>query len=309
MSAKVKNTSIIVSALVIGYLLGYICGNIFGFLPTTTGEFCKGDVSKVRMFHKKSVENSVSPFEQKLLNDTTALNKAVEVTQILSDKLLQFSELISLSVSVAGDIPELNKEVDAIKSASELSENATYAGKVATASFEKLKMGTDSELAIDVERASQNLALAYIFINHQAALGKDFVIEVDNYLSKNRRNEDLAMVRNLWAVFCAENAVITGDDAELAYWGNKRIISSNSDYLASKYQGIIKLSSIVSAFNSIAGAGTISDIITDLKGVGNQSGFGALNSEETIKGIFFSGWLFSSEEALGTLAPALHQYA
>jgi len=222
MNATVKNTAIIASALVIGYVGGGLLG-----LPPTTEYISKGDITKVSKFHKNSVENSGSAYQQKLLNNATALSEATEATQILSDKLSQFSELVDLSMSVAGEIPELNKEVAALESVYGLSENAMYAGKVASASFEKLQSGNDNELAIDVEQASQNLTLAYLFIDHQVGLGKDFVTAADKYLKKNKNNEDLAMVRDLWAIFCAENAVIDGNDAELAYWGKQELVSSD----------------------------------------------------------------------------------
>lgn len=260
MKAKVKNTAVLVLALVVGYVGGSILG-----LPPTTGLHSEGDVAKVSKFHKSSVESSISAYQQKLLSDTTALNEATEATRILSNKLSQFYELSGLSMMVAGEIPELSEEVAALKSVYGLSENAMHAGEVASASLGKLQSGEDNELAIDVEQASQNLTLAYMSIDHQVGLGKDFVTAADNYLSKNKYDEDLAAVRDLWAVFCAENAVIDGNAAEMAYWGKQKILSSDLGASAILVQGIDDLKTSIDELKGII---VLSASIDEIKGMG-----------------------------------------
>jgi len=202
------------------FLGGYAAGAFFGF-PTVDSEAGQGDVSKVSKFYKSNVESKESAFQQMLKTDSTALNEAFFIAEVFSTKMFEFSDLVKLSVDVAGDIPELSNEIEALKEVTILSNNASKAGEVAMASYNKLKTGENSELAIDVEQATQNLSLAYILIDRQVALGKNFVTATDKYLAKNAENENLALVRDMWAEYCAENAILNGDKTEYAYWNGK----------------------------------------------------------------------------------------
>jgi len=212
--------SVLYFSLLALFLGGYALGAFLGF-PLVGSETGQGDISKVNKFYKASVESKESAFQQKLKTDSTALNEAFFIAEVFSTKMFEFSDLVKLSVDVAGDIPELNNEIEALKEITILSNNASKAGEVAMASYNKLKTGENSELAIDVEQATQNLSLAYILIDRQVALGKNFVTATDKYLAKNAENENLALVRDMWIEYCAENAILNGDKKEYAYWSGK----------------------------------------------------------------------------------------
>jgi len=207
-------------SLLLLFFGGYGAGAFLGF-PPIDSEAGQGDVSKVSKFYKGNVQSKESAFQQKLKTDSTALNEAFFIAEVFSTKMFEFSDLVKLSVDVAGDIPELSNEIEALKEVTILSNNASKAGEVAMASYNKLKTGENSELATDVEQATQNLSLAYLLIDRQVALGKNFVTATDNYLAKNAENENLALVRDMWAEYCVENAILNGDKKEYAYWNGK----------------------------------------------------------------------------------------
>jgi len=224
MKAKVKNTLIAVGLLAVGYAAGIIIA-----IPDSSGNMAKGDISKVSMFRKAIIQPEYSAFEAKLLNDTLAREEESLSKDILVLKLQEFADLVDRSISVAGDIEELQNEVNALRQLKEMSLNAAKAGEVANAAFDNLQNGNKEDLGISYEQASQNMAVAYMLIDKQVRTGKEFAIAADEYFVKHSDMADLESVRDSWALFCCENAFLNGDKQEQKFWvGNKNVHIADS---------------------------------------------------------------------------------
>jgi len=224
MNTKSKTTILVIVALVIGFFAGVFIG-----VPIISNSAGLGDVSKVNLFRKSTDSTFVSAFEQKLKNDTVAFNNESAFVQLLSSRMFDFANLVEYTVIAAGDNKQLSEEVNALKNVKELSENALQAAKVAFASLEYLSTGEKTELATGYEQASKNLFVAYLLIDRQVQLGKQFVAAADKYLKGKSAEDvpDLAFVRDLWVNYCGESAWLNGDKLELEYWENKTAIASS----------------------------------------------------------------------------------
>jgi len=228
MNTKVKTTAVIIGALAIGYFIGAFFG-----LPETSSNLASGNVAKVSKYHKATVSPKISAFQEKLQNDPEALESASITMAVLSSRMEDFSLLVDKSISVAGDMSEFSEEVDDLRTVKELSDNAVQAGRIASASLESLVSGENSEISTDYEQASNNLTVAYLMVERQVKLGKNFYISLDNYLLKNTSgNPELIEIRDLWGEYCAGSAILNGDNEEKEFWGKQGCLSDSNTSVA-----------------------------------------------------------------------------
>jgi len=223
MNTKAKITVISITALV----AGYVAGSIFG-LPQVSHGMGSGDISKVSKYYKTSANSSVSAYQEKLLNDAEALQEACISMEVLTSRMNDFSALVDRSIQVAEGKEEFKNDVNALKSVKNLSDNAVETGKIASVSFQSLLNGETNDLSADYEQVAQNLAVAYLMVDRQVSLGKQFVSTADLYLRRNsiEDNYDLALLRDLWADYCAGSAYLNNNNDEMAYWNKKECLLS-----------------------------------------------------------------------------------
>lgn len=62
-------------------------------------------------------------------------------------------------------------------------------------------------------RASQNLSLSFLLVERQTSIGKQFVSDVDSFLSGKEPDTyiELTIARDLWAAYCAGETANTDD--------------------------------------------------------------------------------------------------
>ncbi len=278
MKAKAKSILGVVVALLVGYLVGAFLG-----LPTTSG-VGQGNISKVSKFHMSSVSPAMSAFQERIQNDSTEMAKAALSLTVLSSRMNEFSELVSIAVEVADNNKELESEVEALKTVQRIADNAVNAGKIALNSFDDVASGAKNNSVSEYEQASQNLTVAYLMVDRQVQVGKQFVTAVDKYL-KDKSIEDnitLATVRDLWASYCAGSAVLNSDKEELKYWENQNNklsyeqISSSLDSLNnSKLISSLQVDYVLGLTNegvlSDAIAESISNQVTTLSNAGKET--------------------------------------
>lgn len=225
MSTKSKTSALflLIGAFVIGFCAGAFIG-----LPGTGDNLASGDVSKVNSFRKSTASSTTSTLEQKLKSDTLAFNNESATVELISTRMSEFANLVDCAIKAAGDKEELSEEVNALKNVRELSENALQTAKVASASLESLSTGEKNDLAMDYDQASKNLLMAFLLVDRQVQLGKQFVVAVDKYLEGKSADDapELVRVRDLWANYCGESAWLNGDKQEVAYWENKSTIDT-----------------------------------------------------------------------------------
>jgi|GEM_PF-2241066 hypothetical protein len=216
------SSKVIVSVILLlaGFGLGYLCANV-----STTGSNGKGDITKVSKYSKNVVSPQASAFQEKIMNDPAELQRAKASLTLLGSRMTEFDNLVDMSVISCEGIAELAPSVSKLTSIRSLSDNAKKTALDAIDAFNSMVAGTKNS-ASDYESASQKLSLAYMMVDRQITVGKEFVTDVDSYLKgKNvEDNMELALSRDLWAGYCAGEAVLNGDKDEFAYWTKKEAL-------------------------------------------------------------------------------------
>jgi len=232
MKKSIKNSLIIVASLAVGYCAGIIIG-----VPDLSSEMGRGDVSKVSAFRKALVGPQYSAYEEKLLADSLAMQQEKLVTETLAETLQEFATLVDNSIVVAGDIQELESQVNALREIREMSDNAATAGELAKASLDNLQNGNKEDLGISYEQAAQNMVIAYMIVDDQARTGREFALAADQYYANHPEKKDLADLRDNWAVFCCNCEMLKGNDSESKFWAantNAKIAESALSKTASE---------------------------------------------------------------------------
>ena len=212
-------------------LLGIISGVVVGFIsglymPAPNEGSGKGDISKVKKYQKDVVSPGMSAFQEKIMNDSAELEKVAASLAVLSSRMDEFDRLVDIAVESSDNIEELSASVTKLKVVRKLAANARYASEQAVAEFDNMIGGGKN--ANGYEQASQNLSLAYLMVNRQINVGKEYVSDVDEYM-KDKNVEDntaLALSRDLWVVYCSGEAVLDGDSEAVAYWKDKGVLVS-----------------------------------------------------------------------------------
>ena len=220
-------------AAIIGLVTGGSAGFFFQTVDTTE-DSTKGDIAKVSKFSKNVVSPAMSAFQEKITSNPEELEKATFSLTVLTSRMTEFDELVNIATTVSEGNEELATSLRNLQSVRQLAANARTSGNQALEALNAIAEGKKS--SVDYEQASQNLAIAYMMVDRQINVGKQYVCDVDAFL-RGKDVEDykeLALARDLWAGYCAGEARLTNNDEELAYWSKQQnLLSSGTDVLAS----------------------------------------------------------------------------
>ena len=216
-------------ASVVCLLVGYVIGGFIG-IPSITGGNAGGDIAKVSKFRMSKVSSQKSAFEEKLLSDTLELRKTAFSLLFLTSRMDEFSDLVELSEKAAGGNETLHPSLKRLSNMKELSHNAYNAGVEAAEVLGQLAGGAKIGGGV-VDRATENLTLAYLMVDRQLSAAKYFIAEVDSYLKGNSvaANAELAEARDKWVVYCATDAALNSDELEMAQWQDVTLLSAKED--------------------------------------------------------------------------------
>ena len=216
-------------ASVVCLLVGYVIGGFIG-IPSITGGNAGGDIAKVSKFRMSKVSSQKSAFEEKLLSDTLELRKTAFSLLFLTSRMDEFSDLVALSEKAAGGNETLHPSLTRLSNMKELSLNAYNAGVEAADVLGQLAGGAKIDGGV-VDRATENLTLAYLMVDRQLSAAKYFIAEVDSYLKGKSvaANAELAEARDKWVVYCATDAALNADELEMAQWQDVSLLSAKED--------------------------------------------------------------------------------
>ena len=231
-----KTNSKLALATVIGFLVGGAAGFFFRGAEITP-DLAQGDISKASKFNKNVVSPAMSAFQEKITSNPEELEKATASLTVLTSRMTEFDELVKIAAAASEGKEELAASLKDLLSVKQLAANARTSGNLALEALNAITEGKKS--SVDYEQASQNLALAFMMVDRQISVGKQYVCDVDAFL-RGKDIEDykeLALARDLWAGYCAGEAVLTNNSEELAYWNKQQnLLTSSSNTLAAMEQ-------------------------------------------------------------------------
>ncbi|MCQ2155512.1 MAG: hypothetical protein MJY55_06865, partial [Bacteroidales bacterium] len=222
--------------LALATVIGFVAGGVAGFFfsgAEIAPNLAQGDISKVSKFNRNVVSPAMSAFQEKITSNPEELEKATFSLTVLTSRMTEFDELVNIATAVSEGNEELAASLKDLQSVRQLASNARTSGNQALEALNAIAEGKKS--SVDYEQASQNLALAFMMVDRQISVGKQYVCDVDAFL-RGKDVEDykeLALARDLWAGYCAGEAVLTNNDEELAYWSKQQsLLASSTDVLA-----------------------------------------------------------------------------
>ena len=222
--------------LTLAAIIGFVAGGSAGFFfqtADTTEDSAKGDITKVAKFNRKVVNPTMSAFQERITSSPDEFNKASASLTVLTSRMAEFNELVDIAVMASEGYVELIPSVQELLDVKQLASNASANGIQALEALNAIQSGTKSDA--NYEQTSQNLTLAFMMVDRQINVGKQYVCDVDAFLRGKNIDEygELAFARDLWAAYCAGEAVLTGDDEELAYWSKQQnLLTSGTSSLA-----------------------------------------------------------------------------
>ena len=213
---KINFVIYLILAVVAGFGLGLLTR---GFIAESG--FSSGDISKAAGSGSADVSPAMSAFRDKVANDSTEFRKAVESLTMLTSLMDEFDELVSIASAASEGNEALASSIGQLLKIKQIASNARDNGVMALESLNAMAEGRKS--SVNYELASQNLSLAFLMVDRQVSVGKQYVCDVDEYLSGKdvSKYKDLASVRDLWAGYCAREAAINKDGKEMDYWSRK----------------------------------------------------------------------------------------
>ena len=209
----------------LGIVGGVIAGFVAGvYAPAPNQDSGKGDISKVNKYSKSVVSEDMSAFQEKILNDPSELKKTAASLAVLYNRMDEFDKLVDIAVASSANIEEIERSVTKLQVVQKLAENTKIAAEKAITEFDAMVGG--EKKGNGYEQASQNLSLAYLMVNRQVNVGKEYVSDVDAFLRGKsiEENAALALSRDLWVGYCAGEAVLDNDSEEIAYWKDKKVL-------------------------------------------------------------------------------------
>ena len=209
----------------LGIVGGVIAGFVAGvYAPAPNQDSGKGDISKVNKYSKSVVSEDMSAFQEKILNDPSELKKTAASLAVLYNRMDEFDKLVDIAVASSANIEEIERSVTKLQLVQKLAENTKIAAEKAVTEFDAMVGG--EKKGNGYEQASQNLSLAYLMVNRQVNVGKEYVSDVDAFLRGKsiEENAALALSRDLWVGYCAGEAVLDNDSEEIAYWKDKKVL-------------------------------------------------------------------------------------
>lgn len=214
---KKKNLLVAVASLIVGYVLGIVIA-----VPELDGNLLSGDIGKANRYSQQVVDPEIKALEEKLQNDETFLQGTVSTLIYMNARMEQFATLTDLTVDAAKDVEALKENVATLVGLKELAINAqTECGKAAEA-VAAVSKGENANF----ENAMNRSTLAFLAVGKHIDAAKDFVEAADEVLASATQNRDalypLAVVRDEWGAFCALEALMNTDKAEMAYWSKAK---------------------------------------------------------------------------------------
>lgn len=234
--------------LILAAIVGFGVCVIVGGLATEDG-FLSGDVSKADKSRVESMSPAMDAFQEKVVNDVAEFNKAVESLTMLTSLMEEFDKLVSITAAASEGKDELASSVGQLLKIRQIACNARDNGAMALESLNAIAEGKKS--AINYELASQNLSLAFLMVDRQVSVGKQYVSDVDLFLRGKDVEEyhDLAYARDLWAGYCAREAALNKDGKEIDYWSSKGNILPASNTSDSPLQYLCMASELSSSMD------------------------------------------------------------
>lgn len=222
-----KTSYKIAAAAVIGFVAGCTAGFFFQSADVTAGS-AKGDIAKVSKFSKNVVSPEMSAFQEKITSSQEELDNATASLTVLTSRMTEFDELVSLATNVSEGIADLSSSVKDLQQVKQLASNARSNGMQALESLNAIANGNKTD--IDYEQASQNLALAFMMVDRQINVGKQYVSDVDEFLTGKDVEDfsELAFARDLWADYCEGHAILTEDKDDIDYWHSQEALLSDA---------------------------------------------------------------------------------
>ncbi|MCQ2122530.1 MAG: hypothetical protein MJY78_11975, partial [Fibrobacter sp.] len=206
-----KTNSKLALATVIGFLVGGAAGFFFRGAEITP-DLAQGDISKASKFNKNVVSPAMSAFQEKIASNPEELEKATFSLTVLTSRMTEFDELVTLAVAVSEGNEELAASIENLQNVKQLASNARTSGNQALEALNAI--AEEKKSSVDYEQASQNLALAFMMVDRQISVGKQYVCDVDAFLRGKDVDDykELALARDLWAGYCAGEARLTNND-------------------------------------------------------------------------------------------------
>lgn len=231
---KKKNLLVAVASLIVGYVLGIVIA-----VPELDGNLLSGDIGKANRYSQQVVDPEIKALEEKLQNDETFLQGTVSTLIYMNARMEQFATLTDLTVDAAKDVEALKENVATLVGLKELAINAqTECGKAAEA-VAAVSKGENANF----ENAMNRSTLAFLAVGKHIDAAKEFVEATDEVLASATQNRDalypLAVVRDEWGAFCALEALMNTDKAEMAYWSKAKSmveslgfqVNANAEYV------------------------------------------------------------------------------
>ena len=226
--------------LALATIIGFVAGGVAGFFfsgAEIAPDLAQGDISKASKFNKNVVSPAMSAFQEKIASNPEELEKATFSLTVLTSRMTEFDELVTLAVAVSEGNEELAASIENLQNVKQLASNARTSGNQALEALNAI--AEEKKSSVDYEQASQNLALAFMMVDRQISVGKQYVCDVDAFLRGKDVDDykELALARDLWAGYCAGEARLTNNDEELAYWSKQQnLLTSSTDVLAGYIQ-------------------------------------------------------------------------
>lgn len=220
---KSKTLVTIVVTLVAGYLVGVFFG-----MPGVDSPLLSGDIGKVSKYSKQVAEDAKA-FQERLENDPEFCEATIGAVSVMDARINKFKDLTDSTQIVASNIPELKECMAEMAELNEFAVGAKFQADSTLASLAALLDGKKGA-AYQYEQMAQNAVIAYMMLDKQDDVVRDFVSQIDRYVANKSADEvkDLVNLRNKWVVFSATSAAINDSKSDFAYWSEKGIVDLSS---------------------------------------------------------------------------------
>ena len=211
---KKKKTTIIYAVLAALVVLGFVLSKTIGW--PVDSENASGNIAKSSHFSRKTADANIGNMQELLQNDEDFKNDIVTAYVVMKTRAEQFNALVNMSAEVAGDIPEFEAVLKAMKEAQPMIKNVCASMETAGKDLDSALGGGETG---DLEQNTSNAALAYNTLQKQNKLATQFIETADNYQKK--ADDRLKFVRDQWVDYQQMTAAIT-QDKQLAQELDKR---------------------------------------------------------------------------------------
>ena len=211
---KKKKTTIIYVVLAALVVLGFVLSKTIGW--PVDSENASGNIAKSSHFSRKTADGNIGNMQELLQNDEDFKNDIVTAYVVMKTRAEQFNALVNMSAEVAGDIPEFEAVLKAMKEAQPMIKNVCASMETAGKDLDSALGGGETG---DLEQNTSNAALAYNTLQKQNKLATQFIETADNYQKK--ADDRLKFVRDQWVDYQQMTAAIT-QDKQLAQELDKR---------------------------------------------------------------------------------------